>query len=267
MISFVFYACAHRLDNLTQTLRLLNVLEPNLPDKEIIVVFQDEGPELEGVKTVNLGLSSYHKPLQCNVGVKMAFYPIVALLDSDRILPKDYFHNALRVFKQKQFVTVKDLRTCIRPESDDVLLSGEYEFWTESRSTTNEFRLKNLFSGNTVFFKDDYLAIGGMDERYIGYGYADNDMTQTVLYHGMKAIYLNGFETHLYHPRSVNYQGKVLNDIQIQSAINIMKYCRKWRYFDDKVLLVCESVMKKISLYPSDLQDTFLFWYKRTFTI
>jgi hypothetical protein len=265
VISFVFYACAHRLDNLTQTLRLLNVLEPNLPDKEIIVVFQDEGPELEGVKTVNLGLSSYQKPVQCNVGVKLAFYPVVALLDSDRILPKDYFASLITGLGKKQFVTVTELRNCTKPETDDAILSGQYEFWLEKRSQKNEFRIKNLFSGNTVFFKDDYLALGGMDERYVGYGYADNDMSQTVLSGGMKAVYKNDYEIHLYHPRGVKYQGELLEDIQIQSAINVLKYCRKWRYFDDKVIFICDSVFSKIHKYPQDLRERFLSMYRRTF--
>ena len=58
---------------------------------------------------------------------------------------------------------------------------------------------KNLFSGNTIFYKQDYLDCGGMDESFVGYGFADNDMNLNVISKGYKAVWLNDLEIHLNH--------------------------------------------------------------------
>ena len=156
MISFVFYTCLERIENLKQTLRLLDFNEPNLTDKEIIVVFQNKGTQIDG-KIYDMNLDSYHKPKMCNFGVKKSNYELVALMDSDRVLPKNYFYENMISIKKKQMITTTHFHNLKTEYTDDEIKKNKYEYITEYRSESDELIMKNLFSGNTLFFKSDYL--------------------------------------------------------------------------------------------------------------
>ena len=104
MISFVFYFSSRRIDNLRQTLRFLSKNE-NLKDKEVILVCNDSVQDdflLPNYKLYNLNLDTYNKPNLCNFGVSKANCDIVALLDSDRILPFGYFEDIAKKIRRKQ---------------------------------------------------------------------------------------------------------------------------------------------------------------------
>ena len=265
MISFVFCTFSGRIDNLLQTLRFLERNEPLL-QKEIIVIFQDSCPiELDNCLVHNLNIETYQKTLMCNYGIKQASNPIVALLDSDRILPENYFYDNIQRIKRKEFITTIVLKRLVEPYDDCDILEGNYITTDDYKSTANEFRRKNLFSGNTLFYKDDYLQIGGMDEQYKGYGFADNDMTQNVISNNMIPVYLEDEELHLFHIPEILYEGNKLNDFQIFTAINAMIYARKWGKTDPVIHEICQSVISKINVYPENLQEKFKKIYKKLY--
>lgn len=269
MISFVIYASKHRLDNLLQTIRFLNKRERKI-DKEIIVVYQDDGPQIDGVTKYDMDLDTYRKPLMCNFGVKKCSGELVALLDSDRILPENYFYNASKLMKRRYMITTNCILNLDKFYSDVDINKRRYKGKKEYRSSENILRRKNLFSGNTLFFKSDYEFVGGMDERYVGYGYTDNDITRSAKLKGIKDVYLNFEELHLYHPRTIIYGGEIFSDFQIISAINSIKYSIKWRMCDNIVLEICSEVVSKMDVYPSYLKKDFLILYKlykRLFTV
>jgi len=256
MISFVFYASVERCDNLKQTLRMLEQRE-KLIDKEIIIVWQDEGPQIENTTSINLKMDTYRKPKQCNEGVKAATNKIVALLDSDRILPKNYFAEQSSKLVEKEFITTTHLLKCKKPYEDHQIDEFKFEGLKEFRSKTIEIQRKNLFSGNTLFYKKDYLDCGGMDENYVGYGYADNDMTRTVEKYGCISTYVDCPEIHLWHPVEINYEGHRLQMFKIISATNLMYYCKKWQLKDLKAETIIQEVYKNINKFPEKLQDQF----------
>lgn len=267
MISFVFYANTNRLDNLLQTIRILEKQENNFLAKEIIVVFQDRAVNLQGVKTIGLKLNTYQKPKQCNVGVKLAKYPLVALLDSDRILPKNYFFDRCREIKRNQFVTCSFLHNCKNVYSDHDILHNNIEYDFEQKSKINEVRFKNLFSGNTLFYKDQYLACGGMDENYIGYGFADNDMTRTIEASGMESVFHDVAEIHLWHKKEIIYQGVAYHDFRIISAINMLYYCKKWFLHEKNTDIFCQEIFRDLDKFDETHKQKFIKLYKQTYGI
>lgn len=267
MISFVFYAHSSRIDNLLQTLRILEQKETKFWYKEIIVVFQDNAIDLKGIKTVGLNLKTYHKPKQCNIGVKLAKYPVVALLDSDRILPSNYFFDKCREIKRGQFITCSVLHNCKNIYSDNDILRNNIEYDVENKSKTNEIRLKNLFSGNTLFYKDQYLACGGMDENYFGYGFADNDMTRTIESHGMESVFYDLPEIHLWHEKEIIYESKKLSDFRIISAINMLYYCKKWSIHTESTDFFCKEIIKDFDKFEESNKVKFKKLYKLTYGI
>jgi len=235
MISFVFYFSSKRLDNLHQTLRFLKNRE-NLDENEVILVCNDEinsNFSIPNYRIINLNLQSYNKPKMCNVGVSEASNKIVALLDSDRILPENYFKNNAKKLNSKEFISTTNLIKLIKDYSDEEIEQNKFEYFEDTKSKKGEILKKNLFSGNTLFFKQDYLDCGGMDESFIGYGFADNDMTLNVISKGYRAIWLKDLEVHLHHNIEFLYENKIINEeveFKKVSRANLNKFIEKWNY-------------------------------------
>lgn len=262
MISFIFYTHSSRINNLKQSIYFLCNNEKNI-DKEIIVIYQDEGPVIEETQTYNMKMSTYHKPKMCNYGVNKSNYDINCIIDSDRILPENYFYKILQNIKYNQMITTSYIQNLDKEHSNKEIQDKKYNYTIEYRSQNNELRKKNLFSGNTVFFKKDFIKIGGMDEQYEGYGYADSDMNQLSIINGIESIYLDIPEIHLYHSRGVFYKNVFMEDFQILSAINIIKYAIKWKIKNNIVHIICKETLNKLELYPEELRKDFIKLYKK----
>lgn len=230
MISFVCYFHSSRINNLRQTLRLLFKREKSIG--EVILVCNDRTEEsFEGCKLHNMGMNEYNKPKMCNFGVSKASEKMVVLLDSDRILPCGYFDRLSLELKRGQFASCKRMFNISSECSDEQIEAGDFEFTEEERSMTWEARRKNLFSGNTAFFKKDYVETGGMDESFEGYGFADNDMTLNVISKGMTPVWSESVEYHLYHDKSVMENGGLVGFVQYRktSQSNLNKFIKKWK--------------------------------------
>jgi predicted glycosyltransferase involved in capsule biosynthesis len=162
----------------------------------------------------------------CNLGVNKSQSNKIVLLDSDRILPHRYFEHCFDLLDDYDFITTRCHYSLNKPYTDDDIIIDAIDKTQDFRSTTNELRRKNLFSGNTVFNKQAYLEVKGMDESFIGYGFADNDMTRKVT----KIHFLEMEELHLYHPKEFLWKGKKLDkhNLQMMSMTNCMKYLQKW---------------------------------------
>jgi hypothetical protein len=230
MISFVFYFHSSRVGNLEQSLRLLSAREE--AEKEIVLVCNDRTErEFPGCRLFNMGLADYRKPLMCNFGVAKAEGDMVALLDSDRVLPRGYFSAAARTIGSGEFASCVRMQKLTRDHSDEEIEGGDLKSEKDDRSTGWEIRRKNLFSGNTLFHKEDYLASGGMDESFVGYGFADNDMTRNVHAKGFRAVWLSGTEIHLHHPKEVMEGGRMkeFEEYRKTSQKNLCRFLKKWR--------------------------------------
>lgn len=230
MVSFVIYFHSTRVENLRQTLRFLFSRERF--EKEVVLVCNDScGERFVGCRVINLGLSDYQKPTMCNLGVREAKFDIVALLDSDRVLPDGYFAKNSRRLRRGEFMTCSRIVNLLDPRTDSQIFAEDYEFDEEFRSRTWELWRKNLFSGNTMFYKSDYLEAGGMDESFVGYGFADNDMTKNVLNRGFKGRWNDDTEVHLYHPKEAMESGRIVGVDRRRQITNqnMCKFLRKWR--------------------------------------
>lgn len=233
MISFVFYLHSSRSENLAQTLRLLEARES--VDREVILVCNDrlEDPP-RGCRVVNMELPEYRKPLMCNVGVSEARGEVVALMDSDRIMPADYFSRAEREVRRGQFMSCRRILNLSRPHSDEEIERGDLDFEEEWRAEGCELWRRNLFSGNTVFHKDDYLGAGGMDESFVGYGFADTDMTMNVTSRGFLPVWSGETELHLHHAKDVYRDGRMHGrETRTRMAEeNMCRFLKKWKARD-----------------------------------
>ncbi len=133
MISFVFYLHSSRSDNLTQTLRLLEARET--VEKEVVLVCNDRlGGCTPGCRVINMEMDDYRKPVMCNVGVRESKGRVVALMDSDRVMPAGYFSRAFREIERGQFLSCRRILNLSRPHSDEEIQGGEIECSEEWRA-------------------------------------------------------------------------------------------------------------------------------------
>lgn len=233
MISFIIIFHPKRLDNLKQTLHFLKQRENS--DIEVILCCQTyikyfDSP-FNNTKFINLESNTYLKPKMTNIGVKAAQNDIIVLLDSDRVLPTNYFTNTCSQLNPNEIITTKNLYYVLNKYNNAQIESGLIKKISDFRSEKNESMKKNLFSGNTIMWKSDYLRIGGYDENFAGYGFADNDMTKNALENGLTPIFLEENELHLYHDDLFDFNNQLLSraEYKIICAINGLKYFNKWQ--------------------------------------
>ena len=215
-----------RMPNMRQTLKFLCERNKNLVEKsELILVCQDDKVNIfnypfNNIKNYNLSLPIYNKPKMVNLGVSKAKADAIVILDSDRILPEGYFERALSKLDHQCCVSTLPLFKIKHDVNDFDLENRNFSIISDMRSSTNEMHYKNMFSGNTMMRRNDYVE---MDESFVGYGYNDTDATKQLESLGYKFIWLNEEELHLHHILE-----KPFNEFIKSNVMNGIRYCIKW---------------------------------------
>lgn len=234
-VSFIIPYHPIRTDNLLQTIRFIEARE-DLLDGELIVVCNTRNntsisSSFKDFSHIEANLPRYNKNTMLNMAINASKHEIIILLDSDRILPKGYFTRISKHINRGEVISTERLYNLKKPYSDQQIAIGAIEKTEDFRSKDNKMRRKNLFSGNTVIWKKDLLDCGAFDEEYNGYGFADTDMTKTVMCHGMSPVFLNEDELHLYHDKLILWNDSIISyeEFRVLTAINGMRYCAKWK--------------------------------------
>jgi predicted glycosyltransferase involved in capsule biosynthesis len=263
LASFIFLYHPNRLNNLTQVIRFLKNREKELLEEEFIFVCQTNFNLKQffvNQKNLNLNLKNYHKSLMTNEGVKISKGKYVILLDSDRILPKNYFYNVLNIINEKKIITTEKILQLDRHYSDEEIESKKFTAERDDRSKSIEGRKKNLFAGNTVLSKATFLDLGGYDETFIGYGFADNDISKKATLSDLEVIWLDEEEIHLYHEKNIQWDGKIINQdvFKIITAINGIKYYRKWNLkLEKKIKDLLYEIENNLEKFPKNLIEEY----------
>ena len=240
MFSLIIPFHTARFDNLLQTLRFLIANHHEaVRVSELVVVCQDSVEfkqeasmvemsnlceQFKMFKQFNMEEEEMILARMINVGIRNCCCDKVVVLESDRILPKGYFELVAQELKPKMSITCKHMKKLTKTASDDQIKNNEFEYNDEYRSEENHIGVRNMWSGNTAFWRDDFFEADMMDEGYIGYGWADSDMTNKMKEIGVKSIFRPETEIHLWHPPQT--YGKT-NQKRLFLK-NGLRYCRKW---------------------------------------
>lgn len=233
-LSIIIPFSEKRIENLKQTIRFL--LKDEITKKsELILVCQTYFEKINtsgfiSIEHINLESDVYCRSKMCNLGVEKSKAKKIALLDSDRVLPKEYFSHVCSTINLNQCITTKNLWQISHPVSDLDIENEKYDAFPDQRSLKNEMHKKGSFSGNTVLFKNLYVSVGGMDESFLGYGYQDIDFSRTMINNGVEMVFLEEKEIHLYHTKNFTEAKK-------STIENGIKYCEKWNLKPEKLLI------------------------------
>lgn len=239
LASFIITFHTERLDNLKQTLKFL-VRDHNdvVKKSQLVTVCQNILTEeqrkeirdylncFELSNHFDLNVKCMQLPILTNFGIKQSLSEKLIILESDRILPAGYFKETINQLSAGKSISCFKMIKFTNPMTDQDIDNKVMDYASnEFRSKSNEIGRRNMWSGNTALWKDDFYKAGQMDEEYIGYGWADSDMTYRMEKVGVKSIYdEETIELHLWHPPFTYGEGD-----QKQLFINNgIRFCKIW---------------------------------------
>lgn len=88
----------------------------------------------------------------------------------------------------------------------------------------NPYPLYYARGANMSFFKEDFVAVNGYDESFVGWGHEDSDLTLRMLNNGCEKLYVkfSCVAFHLYH-REAPRTNELLNKERMKNHVNQMK--------------------------------------------
>lgn len=177
------------------------------------------------VQEISFKSERYIKGKMCNIGVEKCGFEKIALIDSDRIMPPNYYTTTFNNLNDKCAISPLKSIKLLEYTTLENIYNKKFSYKRDDRTKEINHYTKHLFSGNTVFFRKDYLSIGGMDESFIGYGYNDLDFSLSWQKSGMQTIWSDQEEIHLFHDCLFLTDKNIFYDI---NKMNALKFCKKW---------------------------------------
>ena len=171
-----------------------------------------------------------------NIAVAKASGSYIILLDGDIVVTPDFVADHLRLMQPGRLVTGSRARLGEKATRRHVAEKNAHmTFWT--RGLGRRFVmlhapwLNGLFSHRDVlrrarschmaFFRDDFLAVNGFEEKFVGWGYEDSEFVQRLFNHGLHRwnAKLMASAVHLYHKSSPTNRSEE-NMALLQQTIN-----------------------------------------------
>jgi predicted glycosyltransferase involved in capsule biosynthesis len=167
-------------------------------------------PEAEIIVAEDDGKDPFSKTIAVNNAYKKATSDILAIVDADVWVKPEILIKAAEDIRNKKAVWVQPCDTVYRinkattfnivefsPESPFPLIKEEH---TE--------RITNVVGLVAVFSRKQFEYIGGMDERFRGWGWEDNAFNSTLNTLFGQSQKPNNIVYHLWHPRNRDEQGR-----------------------------------------------------------
>ncbi len=229
MVSYLFYLSDRRQSVFAQQLRFLAKRE-DLSDSEAVVIWHGSlgQADLSSFKSNTIDCfksEKYNKNIMVNRAVGLAKGEVLVIIDADRIMPEGYFKKTIKELTPGTATAPDKMIKLLSPVSDAQINNRQFTFRRDDRTRELTPFRKHLFSGNTVLFKEDYLATGGMDESYWGYGFNDLDFSKVWERKGFKIDWSPEEEIHLYHDRLDQADE---DEFHTQNTLNAYKFFKKW---------------------------------------
>jgi predicted glycosyltransferase involved in capsule biosynthesis len=167
-------------------------------------------PEAELIICDDDGKDPFSKTIAVNKAFKKATSDVIAIVDADVWVEPEILIKAAEAVRSKNSVWVQPCGTVYRINKEttfniiDFTPDSPFPIITEE----NTERITPVVGLVSVFSREHFESIGGMDERFRGWGWEDtafNTMLNTLF--GKSDVWDN-IVYHLWHPRGRNEQGR-----------------------------------------------------------
>ena len=171
-------------------------------------------------------------------GIEKSNNDKIIYIDSDRILPKNYFELISSKVDDKSFVFPKYLYQFLKDHDFETIKSVRDNF-KENKHFVREdqrvysnpidaIRRKNPMSGCVAFTKKGYYESGGFDGSFVGWGFPDIDFYMSAYNQKYNFIPIDCNELHLHHNYiDCNYSYS-RSLVRLMGLYNGVKFCKKW---------------------------------------
>jgi predicted glycosyltransferase involved in capsule biosynthesis len=211
---------------------------------ECIVIEQDSRPRIEKelpdwvryfFQEAVSGKEDYNRSAAFNLGARHAQGDTLLLHDNDMIVPSDYCLK-IRDLSRLGYEAINIKRFVFYLNQNDsrrIMDSIEY-----LKDCTPVYVVQNLEAGGSVAInKDAYFSVGGMDERFIGWGGEDNEFWERC---GQLKRWIWGFAPiiHLWHEsqplklekNNLNIErARGLKEVGVKERITMLKLMNNYR--------------------------------------
>lgn len=165
---------------------------------------------------------SFNKSLAFNRGVSLARGEVVVLHDADVLVPCRFLESVSQLLEMG-YEAVRPMRFLFGlGESDSKELVSNRNL---EQLSTIDYIHQNFPGLNTALRKAVYWAIGGHDERFVGWGGEDNEFLERLETRKLfKGAYTYG--VHLWHPPAVNKAPAQRNKRMFEAIMQMSPYER-----------------------------------------
>lgn len=191
-----------------------------------------------------------------NSAIKVAKGDYIVIIDGDMILEKSFIKDHLNFAKKGVFLqgsrviltkkeTQKILRFCkLRKDSAYKIAFRKFNFkawrWSflakfiykKSKIKADIFEQSDFIKGvkgcNMSFFKSDFEAIGGFNEKFVGWGREDSEFVARFLFAGgeFRRLKFGAIAYHLYHDESPKASLESNHKLYLETIKNKSKFCK-----------------------------------------
>lgn len=182
---------------------------------EIIIVEQDDAPHLDSeplppnarvLFVYNDG--PFNKSWGLNVAARRASHDVLVTADADMFMPGDVLARAVAVCG-RHYDAVNPYSSLVDLTEGETraFLAGDLDPEAVQRKRLEDRRPQGehicFCGGICVFRREAYFALGGMDERFLGWGGEDDAMSLNLQrYTDRLAVQRDSVAWHLWHPRA-----------------------------------------------------------------
>lgn len=192
----------------------------------------------------------FRKTRALNNAVREAKGDILVFCDQDLIFPETHIKNIKKNMEKKKFlmsrpmpVTEKEKNMIISALKENKLykdiiktLPTEYIIGTRNllkkdkrRRIINQLKLSKrgirLVGMSYAMYKEDYIAVNGYDEKYMGWGLEDDDFGNRLTAYGVKGKEFTEepIQLHLYHPFDPTKKQSANEEYYYEQKIKILQ--------------------------------------------
>lgn len=180
--------------------------------------WKEEYPEAEIIVEEDDGQNPFSKTIAVNKAYKKSTSDIIAIVDADVWVNPEILTKAANEIRNKKVAWVQPCKTVYRIDKETTynIIKQKTNYNIETVKEENTERVTGVVGLVAVCSREQYEYIGGMDERFRGWGWEDTVFNITLNTLFGKSSEWDNIVYHLWHPRARDENGNAIWEGQTQ---------------------------------------------------